>query len=315
MKALGFRLTPALQRQLGLPLAAGLTGFVGAWLLWPVDTQALDALQLEVAQLKAQAEIQAQAQAPLPHRRGADDSPTDSHLPGLLADAEPPDLAEGATVWPWLQQRLRAHGLQVQLLRPQAVNDATTLPQQQVAMRLQGRWHDWLEVESALHRHAPWWVIDQWQVVPVGPQSGEVRIDLQARLGFRPPALQAHGATPRVWPEWPVLADREPLAGNELFAQAPTPQAGAVAGQATAPLPADPSGSPVHAWRLLGVWQQAGTAHAVLGDGESPIVVRQGQRVGLGAYRVRRIGQDQVELAGAGPAGQVLRLTLQKEKP
>ena len=56
-------------------------------------------------------------------------------------------------------------------------------------------------------------------------------------------------------------------------------------------------------------------AVAVLGDGESPIVVRQGQRVGLGAYRVRRIGQDQVELAGAGPAGQVLRLTLQKEKP
>ena len=270
----------------------------GTRLLLPLDTEALEALRLEVAQLQAQVQDPqapvARQQAPMP---------------------DGPALAESAQAWPWLQQRLRAHGLQVQLLRPQAVNDPTTLPQQQVAMRLQGRWHDWLAVESALHRHAPWWVIDQWQVVPVGPQSGEVRIDLQARLGFRPPALQAHGAMPRVWPEWPVLADREPLAGNELFAQAPTPLANAVAGQATAPLPADPSGSPVHAWRLLGVWQQAGTAHAVLGDGESPIVVRQGQRVGLGAYRVRRIGQDQVELAGAGPAGQVLRLTLQKEKP
>ena len=203
---------------------------------------------------------------------------------------------------------------QAALTRDPEIAAARALHEQAVQWRLQGRWRDWLVWGQAVEAHAPWWVFDHWLVLPAST-PGEVRIELQARLGFRPPALQAHGAMPRVWPEWPVLADREPLAGNELFAQAPTPQANAVAGQATAPLPADPSGSPVHAWRLLGVWQQAGTAHAVLGDGESPIVVRQGQRVGLGAYRVRRIGQDQVELAGAGPAGQVLRLTLQKEKP
>jgi hypothetical protein len=313
MKAPGFRFTPALQRQLGVPLVACLAGFVGAWLLWPLDTQALDALQLEVAQLKIQAETQ--MQAPLPRRQGEEDWPTNGDGPRLLQAADPPDLAEGSTVWPWLQQRLRAQGLQVQLLRPQAVNGARTLPEQGVAVRLQGRWHDWLAVESALHRHAPWWVIDQWQVVPVGPQPGDVRIDLQLRLGFRPPALPAQGPTPRVWPEWPVLADREPMPGIDLFAQVQAPLANTVAGQPAPPQPADPRGSPVHAWRLLGVWQQAGTVHAVLGDGEHPIVVQQGQRLGRGAYRVRSIGDGQVELAGAGPAGQVLRLTLQKEKP
>lgn len=299
MKALRFSFIPDVLRHRLMLVAVGLAGAMGAWLLWPLDSIALEALRLEVAQLQMQAQAQAQApqisaarqQGPVP---------------------EGPVLAESARAWPWLQQRLRAHGLQVQLLRPQAVTGSRPLPEQAVAVRLQGRWRDWLAFEAALHRHAPWWVIDQWQVVPAGLPSDEVRIELQARLGFRPPAWQDQ-ATDRVWPEWPVLAGGQP--GDDLFAQAPTPTASAVAGETPMPLSTDPRAWPVHALRLLGVWQQAGTAHAVLGEGLNQVVVRQGQRIGREAYRVRRIGDDQVELAAADPAGQVLRLTLHKEKP
>ncbi len=306
MKALGFSILQGRLRHLARPLAAGLVGVMVSWLLWPLDTEGLDALRQEVVQLQAQEHAQ---------RKGLPSAPTGSAARQQEPMPDEPDLAEGTMVWPWLQQRLRSQGLQVQVLRPQAVSRPQALPEQAVAMRLQGRWRDWLAFQEALNRHAPWWVIDQWQVVPVGPQSDEVRIELQARLGFRPSALQAERTVPRVWPEWPVLGDGRPMPGADLFAQAHTPLATASTAEAQAPLPADPRDWPVHALRLLGVWQQAGTAHAVLGDGLNQVVVKQGQRIGREAYRVRRIGDGQVELGAAGATGQVLRLTLQGEPP
>ena len=316
MKPLRFRTTPDQQRLLLMRAMACGIGMVVAWLLWPVDTEALDALRLEVAQL--QTEVHAQLHAPLqvPQRQAAQSAPAGSTAQKVLMPHEPhePDLAESVRVWPWLQQRLRAQGLQVQVLRPQAVATSSPLPQQGVAMRLQGRWRDWLDFEAAMHSHAPWWVIDQWQVVPVGPQSDEVRIELQARLGFRPPALQDK-RPPRVWPEWPVVAGGQPTPGADLFARLPMSGGTPLVSEAPSPLPSDPRGWPVQALRLLGVWQQAGTAHAVLGDGLNQVVVTQGQRIGREAYRVRWIGDDQVELGATTATALVLRLTLQGDKP
>lgn len=305
-----FMVTPDAQRHLLVLLACAGVGAVLAGLLWPLDTEALAALRQEVEQLQAQAQVA--------QRKAHASAPMDSAARQALPMPDEPDLAEGVMVWPWLQQRLRAHGLQVQALRPHAVTRLGQLPQQSVAVRLQGRWRDWLAFEEAWNWHAPWWVIDHWQVVPAGAPSDEVRIELQVRLAFRPPGLPANAAT-RVWPEWPVPEDGRSMPSANLFAQDATPVAtalaAALAGDAAPQRPEDPRRGSVHALRLLGVWQQAGTAHAVLGDGLNPIVVRQGQRIGREAYRVRRIGDDQVELGASGARAEVLRLKLAGDKP
>lgn len=66
--------------------------------------------------------------------------------------------------------------------------------------------------------------------------------------------------------------------------------------------------------RLLGVWRQAGTAHAVVAVGQDPVVLRLGQQIGREAFRVRRIGDDHVDLATARTSGPLLHLTLREGK-
>ena len=273
--------------------------------LFAPDTRELEALEADVAQLQARLQ-------PLPEVTSGKALHDTQALPDL------PELNEAVMVWPWMQQRLQAQGLQVQALQPQSMVTVQRLPEQAVRLRLSGRWRDWLTFEQAIDTHAPWWVIDQWQVVPAGTQSGDVRIELQARLGLRPLALQPERVGPRVWPVWPVAADVAD-AGLTLFGlptvQPMAPAIQAMASQTLAGLSADLRQGSVHAVRLLGIWRQAGAAYAVLGHGLDHVAVRAGQQVGSEGYRVIAVRDSEVVLQAPGADGAVLHLGIQGGKP
>lgn len=308
MKAQWSKFRPDLRRHLLVLAGACLSGVALAWWWWPLDTEALDVLRQEVAQLQAQTQVQVPDQPHKQQRPAADAAAGDEQLVW-----DEPALAEAEMVWPWLQQRMQAQGLQVLLLRPQAVNMDKGLPEQAVALRLQGRWRDWLVLEEALHEHVPWWVIDQWQVMPAAAQSEDVRIELQARLGLQPPGWRREERQ-RVWPLWPQTSVSPQTTGAPLFASAQTPAPLVSASEAAGGLSADPRGWPMDQLRLLGVWRQAGTAHAVVAVGQDPVVLRLGQQIGREAFRVRRIGDDHVDLATARTSGPLLHLTLREGK-
>ena len=187
-----------------------------------------------------------------------------------------------------------------------------TLPEQVVGLRLQGQWRDWLDFEQAHDAQAPWWVVDQWQVVPAGQVVGEVRIELQTRLGLRPPALGQPQAQRR-WPAWPTFAGGLQPAGQVLFAGTQTPVASKPATAAV--MPTDLRSRSAQDLRLLGIWHRADAAYAVFGDGLDHITVTLGQRVGRDGYRVRRIAPDRVVLGSADARAPVLDIRLQGDKP
>ncbi len=227
-----------------------------------------------------------------------------------------PQPDEATQVWSWLQQGAQAHGLQVLALQTLPRHAGADLPEQPVRLRLLGAWHDWLAFVATLDGQAPWWLVDQWQVVPDGQTAGLVRIEVQARVGLQPPTAVASASTPRVWPEWPQ-ARASTGAGTGLWAlpRVAGPAAAAKAQdlpetEASAPLPVDPRLWPVRQLQLLGVWWQGGEAHAVLGQGLAQFTVSTGQRVGREAYRVRRIGAAGVELQAPGASGREAVLTL-----
>ena len=306
MKILRARLTPEGQRHL-LVLTLAFSGGLGlvAW-LWPFDHEALEALRKEVDRLQMELPARSHKGPQKPH--AADSGSQDMALP------DEPALAEADGVWPWLQARMQSQGLQVQSLRPQAVTTTDGLPQQAVSLQLQGRWHDWRALEAALNAHAPWWVIDQWQVAPVAAASETVRIELQARLGLRPAALPP-SQTPRIWPGWPVVAAPPTLAAGALSASAQHAAAAAPDREAADLVSADPRSWPIDRLRLHGVWWQAGVPYAVLGVGQDRVALGVGQRIGREGYRVHRIGDDHAELLATNPLGTALRLTLQEGKP
>lgn len=296
---------PGQPRRLLAMLVAGLPGLgLGMWLTGP-EPEAMERLEAEIAQWQTRLQT-----APVPAPAGMPPEPAVPNWPAA---------GDVAALWSGLQQKLQAQGLQVLVMRPQAVTVVRGLPEQTVALRLQGRWDDWLAVERALAAHVPWWVMDQWQVVPAGTAAAQVQIELQARLGLLPPALQ--GASPAVW-MWPTWAVDQALDGGTvpLFGVDPVPPVtgagagGTAASKAADSLPADPRQWPVRELRLLGVWQQAGVAHAVLGAGLNRVVVSAGQSVGREGWRVRRVAPDRVELGAVGSAA-VLHLTLQGDTP
>lgn len=286
-------------RQGGLLLASAVLGFMAVMAWGAADLPSMQALDEEVMQL------QARLQKPAVNLTGPTAQLSDDIGP------DEPGLAQSDVVWPWLQQRLQAHGFVVVALRPQAVASGKSLPEQTVTMRLQGRWQDWLAFEQALHAHAPWWVLEQWQIVPSGQQPGEVRIELQARLGFQP-THRAETAGQRAWPDWQVSGTRRQEKTAHLFAPAAWPEPPALAASGTpVALPSDPAQWPLQDLRFLGTWSQEGVVHAVLGAGADKVVVKPGQRIGREGYRVRQIGDDRLELGASGTGGVVLRRMLE----
>lgn len=296
-------LGPQARELLAAWVLACLMGGVTVWLWWAPEGAAVQALETEIGQMHSRLR---QMQA----------STTDPSAVHTLTPPQwpmPPDQTAAST---WLQQGAQTHGLKVQAMHAQPVALAAELPEQSLRWRLQGRWSDWLALEAVLDVQAPWWVVDQWQVSPDEVSAGEVRIELQGRLGLLAAALVAHSVQPADWPAW--SHDRSPVAlGAELFALPPQAME-VLAPQASTPaktmdpvsLSADPRLWPISELQLLGMWWQEGTAHAVLGRGLMQVTVVQGQRVGREAYQVRRITPAGVELRALHRHGQSQFLTL-----
>ncbi len=275
-------------------LAAGAV-YAGVWWWGPHSWEALDALEVEVAQLAA-------------GLQGLEPAATTAPVAsGQILPAPPdwPSTPDSASVWPWLQQGLQAQGLQVQSIVPLPISTSGPLPEQPVQWRLQGRWRDWLAWLQALEAHAPWWVFDQWVVLPTGT-PGQVRIDVQARLGLQGPRAGAA----RVWPVWPVHPEALTSAGAQAF-DPPGARAEPVPGPLTPPT--DPRQLSVHELQLLGIWQQGGVRHAVLGVGSQWLVASPGQRVGREAYQVLRVSASGVDLVPAEATQPHLHLGWQGE--
>lgn len=305
---LSWRPGPQAPERLAVMALAFLMGSVPVLWWWGPDSAALDALEDEVAQL---------------HSRLQPSQPSlarQSLTSAALPDWPHPDEATAA--WTWLQQGAQVHGLQVEALQAQPVLAVGELLEQPVRWRLQGPWRHWLALEAALDAQAPWWVVDQWQVLSAADKGGEVRIELQARLGLQPRSAAATLSRQADWPVWRHARSPE-LPGAEVFAVAPAAApygasraAAPAASEGAQALPADPLLWPVRELRLLGVWWQAGTAHAVLGRGLAQATVVPGQRIGREAYRVQRVTQAGVELVAAHTAerGTVLQLTWSGER-
>jgi len=282
---------------LGVLALCGVVGLLGP------ERAELEALETEVAQLQDRLSA-----APVP--RPLQDAVQGSGASERSAWLDGPTQEQGAAVWPWLQQRLQDQGLQVIALRPQGLS-AEGLPEQTVQLQLQGRWRDWLALSQAMAVHAPWWVVDQWQVTPVG--VGDVRIELQARVGWLPLLLLDPKRAVWAGPQWPVAARAgEPPATDALLFGLPEVAAAAQL-PSTPVLPQDPRHWPVRALRLQGVWQEAGQWHALLGAGLAQATVRVGQRVGQEGLRVRRVDMAGVALA-ADSGESIVRLAWQGDQ-
>lgn len=224
-----------------------------------------------------------------------------------------PGAGDVDRVWPWLQHRLQAQGLQLLSMRPQAVARQGEEPLHEVVLRLQGRWQDWRAVEHALHACAPWWQLDHWLFLPTGAE--EIRMDLHVRLG-----LQAEAAAGTDGAAWPL----------PLWPQGPAPQAAAVdpfvqtrarqpaqppdASPSASSMPDDPRQWPVSAVRLQGLWWTRGAAHAVLSAGEAQQVLTVGQPIGREGYRLHTVQADGVLLVSRQPGQPPLHLPLKGER-
>jgi hypothetical protein len=281
-------------------------GVMGWW--FGPDSAHLQALEHEVAQLQSRMQ-------PLP----LDLPESAGRVPQAQADA--PGLREATAAWTWLQQGAQAHGLQVIALQLQPLAWVDGLPEQAVRLRLRGHWRDAVALESALHERAPWWVVDQWQVLPEAGASGEVRIDWQGRMALQPERAGVGLGSERDRALWPVWS-AQPLARAPTAAAAPALFAEPSVRALPMPAPAEPTALaprdratdprhwPVRELQLLGVWWQDGAAHAVLGQGLSQVRVVVGQRIGQEAYLVQRITSQGVALRSTTPGEVGARLEL-----
>ncbi|MBM3386845.1 MAG: hypothetical protein FJY36_04155 [Betaproteobacteria bacterium] len=276
-----------------LPWAYGCAGAaiagVLAALVWGDAWQEGLRLREAVAQMQAE-------QPRLGAALGAADPAPGPPEPGV-ADvfSAGPALVERDAAWFWLQQRVQAHGLRLEWLRPEPWQAGAVLASQRAQLRLQGAWADWVQLSRQMVVHAPWWSWEQWQVQPTGV-AGQVQVDARWRLWLQ--AAHTRAWSPPDWPAWPTGSARDDV---PLFAMAEEPGAMPTA-QAEASTAAAPA-----AWRLWGVWAQADQVHVVLGRGAEWTVLAPGQTLGPEAYRLERLGAEGVRLQGRG-TGQLLLL-------
>lgn len=268
----------------------------GAWLgLWPWQAEmgALEHLREEVTQLEGKLEQTAV-------------SAVTAQRPPVYPDgAGRPQASDSQAVWSWLQQRLQAHGLRIQGLRPGPLEQGAGLPEQGVVLEVLGSWADWLAFEQALDRHAPWWTLTQWQMAP-GPMPGQVRVRWDARWAWRPHASVDGSAV-----SLPVWRPAEPLHAAAPVFEAP----GHASGTASAVRPAaseagETTGAADPTWRLLGIWHQQGVPHAVLERGQEQFVMSPGQRHERHGHRLLRVGPAEAVLQPPQADAAPLRLVL-----
>ena len=244
-------------------------------------------------------------------------SPSDSQLAAVLAAPEP-QLATTLTSpappntldwWPVLQ----AHGLRLQRLQhhPQRAQSASGAASgvasgaasavasggPELSLTLQGDWRDWLAMEQQASALLTGWLPQSWQVQALGPPAapGQVQLQWQLRWSGVTPAATASDLLARtdtaagVAPaEATHVAPTDALVFTAAAALAePAAQAAAPRARAVARIP----------WRLLGVWQQAGVAYAIVQGAGQVHALSPGQSLGQSALRVQRIEGEQVWLS------------------
>jgi hypothetical protein len=321
-------------------LVIGMLGVVG----WQFEAfQALRESEAQVLDLQAKLQAQAQVQSAQinPAPGAALNTPTGP--PPVMAWW--PAQGRQAAVWPQLERSMAKHGLRLLSLRPEPPSPVGDWPSQAVALRLQGRFEDWVNAWAALNARGPVWGLERLRITP---QEGGVAIDAVLRLWLSPESSQmsqsAWTPAPTEWMPAPVLIGQRPGAVAHVFVATASPSAtlsGVAAGhKAVDPLPLsagkafrsstkaletfdalqpmptlspDPADWPLDQVRLVGVWQQGQRVHPILTAGPHWALARLGQRIGPQGHVVNSIHDGEVHLRAA--QGPVRVIGLEKAKP
>lgn len=317
--------------------AVGMLG-VGGW-----QFEALQALRETEAQvLDLQAKLQAQVQSELLKPEPV--APVALHAPTgpPLVMAWWPVQGTQAVVWPQLERWMAHHGLRLMSLRPEAPGSVGAWPSQAVALRLQGRFEDWVSAWAALNARGPMWGLERLRITP---QEGGVAIDAVLRLWLSPePTVMSKSVdaySPTELLPVPVLFAPRHGAGSPVFVGMvspstalsgvpvglknvdPLPPAAVTVSARPAeilasPLPMptlspDPADWPLEQVRLVGVWRQGQGIQPILMAGSHWAMARLGQRVGPQGHVVSSIHAEEVHLRAA--QGPVWVIVLEKTKP
>jgi hypothetical protein len=321
-------------------LVVGMLGVVG------LQFEAFQALrESEARVLDLQAKLQAQVGAAQlkPAPWAALNTPTGP--PPVMAWW--PVQGTQAVVWPQLEHAMAQHGLRLLSLRPKPPTPVGVWPSQAVALRLQGRFDDWVNAWAGLNSRGPIWGLERLRITPL---EGGVAIDAVLRLWLSPePSPISPSEWTHVRTEWmpaPVLngrrlgavapvfvatvlpsstltgvaaglKDEDPLtlsAGTAFRSSAKAPESPGLPSPMPMPtLSPDPADWPLEHVRLVGVWQQGQGAHPILMAGQHWTLARVGQRIGQQGHVVDSIQAGAVHLRAV--QGPVWVIGLEKAKP
>lgn len=250
-----------------------------------------------------------------------------------------------ASVWLQLERLIVQHGLRLLSLRLEPPSPVGAWPSQAVALRLQGRFDDWVAVWAALNTRGPLWSLERLRITsleegvamdvvlrlwlsPVAsavPKPSEATVHPELLFGSARLALRS-GAGARVFvssTSAPATSSVEPAGvksevtlpvpvGAELRTSALPPQRH-VSAQPMAILSPDPAHWPLEQVRLAGVWQQAQGVQLILVAGPHWVSARVGQRIGAQGHVVDSIHAQEVHLRAA--QGPVWVIGLEKAQP
>lgn len=310
--------------------------------IWKLES--LDALWEIEAQLQ---DLQVQL---LEQQKKASNGPSTNS--DLNAPMGPPPVmawwpAQGtqAEVWPQLERLFAQHRLRLLSLRPERASSMGALPSQTVALRLQGRFEDWVAVWAALNKRGPVWSIERLRITS---HSEGVAIEVVLRLWLSPRVTRMSGDDPVKRSEalfaGPAPATWHFRAGAAVFVTSPSSMAPSLltasnlkgedsvsmpakagiqlrsssqelraSALQTTPLSTDPADWPLEQVRLVGIWQQAHEALPILMAGPHWVRARVGQRIGTQGHVVHSIHAQEVHLrASQGP---IQVIGLEKAKP
>ena len=331
-----------LARRWAFALGGFAVGFLGVGSLHLEDLEALWESEAQVHDLQVKLDSQKQVQPAQDQR-----APSHSAL-NTLTGPPPvmawwPDQGTQALVWPQLKHLMAQHGLRLLSLRPEPPRLVGAWPIQAVALRLQGRFDDWVAAWTALNARGPVWGLERLRITP---DEGEVAIDAVLRLWLSPaasnPPKLAESTEPSELMAVPVQVARPAGAGAPVFVamsarpvatslmvanlqrQESAPVATDVVSTAsasdnraealpTATLSPDPAHWPLEQVRVGGVWQQAQGAQLILMAGPHWVSARVGQRIGQQGHVVDSIHAQEVHLRAA--QGPVWVIGLEKAKP
>jgi hypothetical protein len=320
--------------------AAGLLG-VGGWQFHELEALWETEAQVEDLRKKLHAHIQ---QSPTNQASGV--------ATALTAPMGPPRVMAGwpvqgtqTTVWPQVERRMVQHGLRLLSLQLEPLSDVGGWPSQAVALRLQGRFEDWVAVWTALNARGPFWGIERLRITPL---EAEVAVDAVLRLWLSPEAAGTPSpaqtglptdlmmddvpVAPRIRAGAPVFVPTaappatSPIVMAGLKAEVPMPGSAGlgalsntVAKESRAPIPPptmlspDPADWPLDQVRLMGVWQSEQDVQLILQAGSHWVPARVGQRIGPNGHVVHGIHAQEVHLRAA--QGAVWVISLEKAKP